>query len=214
MRYIWSIFIIVAVICANAQTVQRGVVMEYNGSNAKTPLAGVELNVRLASSTVSDKNGNFVLKFATLKPGDRISVRRIEKSGYEIFNKEALETWNLNPEIPFTIIMCRSDKLKKIREEYEAKAAEMYNRLYKKEIAALNKLKSEAKISEEKYRRELKTIKENYERQMTNLDNYIDKFARIDISELSKEEQEVIELIKQGRIEEAIERYKALNVSE
>ena len=74
-----------------AQTIQNGVIQEYNERAKKTPLGGVELNVRSAGSTVSDGNGNFKLQFLTLKPGEKVNVRRVEKLGYEIFNKEAVE---------------------------------------------------------------------------------------------------------------------------
>ena len=71
---------------SSAQTVQKGIVEEYNGKAKKAPLAGVELNVRSAQSTVSDKGGVFSLQFQTGKPGQSVTVRRIEKLGYEIFN--------------------------------------------------------------------------------------------------------------------------------
>ena len=92
---------------ASAQVVQKGVVVEYNEKAAKTALAGVEVRAQRAQSTVSDKKGSFVLDFPTLKAGDRVAVRRIEKPGYEIFNKEAVEQWNINPSQPFTVEMCR-----------------------------------------------------------------------------------------------------------
>lgn len=83
---ICCIFVFVATVCASAQTVQPGLVKEYNEKAEKTPLAGVELNVRSAYSTVSDKNGAFSLNFLTMKPEEKINVRRIEKLGYEVFD--------------------------------------------------------------------------------------------------------------------------------
>jgi len=218
MRYIWSIFIIVAAICANAQTVQNGVVMEYNKKVQKTPLAGVELNVRSAGSTVSGRNGNFSLKFLTLKAGDRVVVRDngrdIRKEGYEIFNKDALEQWNLNPNAPFSIVMCRSDRFKAICDNYYSKASVNYKKQYDKEISAVNKLKNEGKLKDEEYRKKLTEIQENYDRQLDNLDNYVDRFARIDLSELQSEEQGIIELVEQGLFDEAIARYDELQLEQ
>lgn len=191
-----------------AQTVQTGYVKEYNEKSKKTALAGVTLNVRSANSVVSDKNGKFSLQFLTLKPGQKVNVRRIEKSGYEIFNKEAVEQWILSATTPFTVVMCRSDRFKKIRDNYERVSSASYSRQLKKEEDALAKLKKEGKLKEAEYQRQLQQVREDYERQLDNLDNYVDRFARIDLSELSKNEQEIIALVQAGKIDEAIKRYE------
>lgn len=194
-----------------AQTTQNGIVKEYNEKAQKTPLAGVELNVRSAGSAVSDNKGEFALSFLTLKPGEKVNVRRIEKLGYEVFNKEAIEQWNLNPTSPFIIVMCKSEKFKKIRDNYEKVSSESYARQLKKEEAALAKLKADGKIKEEEYQKQLYELREEYEDQLDNLDNYIDRFSRIDLSELSSIEQEIIELIQFGKIDEAIAKYEEQN---
>ena len=102
----------------SAQTTQAGMVKEYKETNEKKPLGGVELLISNAPSTISDKKGSFSLQFKTLKPGQKVNIRRIEKLGYEIFNKEALEQWNINPEVPFTIVMVKSERFKAIRDNY------------------------------------------------------------------------------------------------
>lgn len=203
------LFVFIALsLAAGAKTVQKGFVQEYNEKARKTPLAGVELNVRSAQSTVSDSSGRFILDFLTLKPGERVSVRRIEKAGYEIFNKEAIEQWNINPAKPFNIKMCRSDKFKRIRDNNRKVSTESYVRQHKKDVAAIEKLKAEGKLREEEYRKQLSELQENYERQLDNLENYVDRFSRIDLSELSSTEQEIIDLVQQGRIDEAIAKYE------
>ena len=194
-----------------AQIIQNGVIQEYNERAKKTPLGGVELNVRSAGSTVSDGNGNFKLQFLTLKPGEKVNVRRIEKLGYEIFNKEAVEQWNINPKEPFVIIMCSSERFKKIRDNYERVSSESYARQLKKEEAALAKLKADGKLQEVEYKKQLYELRENYEKQLDNLDNYVDRFSRIDLSELSIVEQKIIELVQQGKIDEAIAKYEEQN---
>lgn len=205
------ILVIIATVCANAQTVQLGVVKEYNEKAQKTPLAGVELNVRSAQSTVSDKKGDFSLNFLTLKPGEKINVRRIEKLGYEVFNKEAIEQWNLNPKNPFIIVMCRSDRFKRIRDNYEKVSSESYARQLKKEEDYLAKLKADGKLKDEDYQKQIFKLREDYENQLDNLDGYIDRFSRIDLSELSVIEQQIIELVQEGKIDEAITKYEEQN---
>lgn len=203
-----------AFLSVSAQTLQQGVVKEYNEKAQKTPLAGVELNVRSASSTVSDNHGDFSLNFLTLKPGDKINVRNIEKMGYEIFNKEAVEQWILSPTVPFVIVMCRVEKFKAIRDNFEKNASKNYKRQYDKELAMLEKLKADGKIKEEEYRRKLAEVQETFDAQMDNLDNYIDRFARIDLSELSETEQEIFELLQAGNFDEAIRKYEEQNLTD
>ena len=73
------------------QTVERGRILEYKGNAQKTPLSGVELNVKGASTVTSDAKGFFILKFPTQKPGQSIQCNEIYKSGFIIFNKDAVE---------------------------------------------------------------------------------------------------------------------------
>lgn len=211
LRLMMAMCLSLAPLAAFCQTKQTGVIKEYKEKQQKTPLAGVEVNVRSAGSTVSDKSGNFTLNFNTSKPGERVTVRRIEKNGYEVFNKEALEQWNVNPTTPFVIVMCRSDRFKKIRDNYERVTSANYERQLKREEQKLAKLKAEGKIKEQEYRQELARVREEYEKQLDNLDAYVDRFSRIDLSELSATEQSIIDLVNQGKLDEAIAAYEKQN---
>ena len=206
--------LILSALAAGAKTVQTGVVREYKGKAKKTALAGVELQVYPAQSTASDRNGNFRLEFLTLKPGERINVRRIEKEGYEIFNKDALEQWNLNPTAPFMIVMCRSNMFKQLKDTYYKNSGERYARQYRKAQDELKRLKDQNKIQQKEYIEQLEQLEQEYGRQLENLDNYVDRFARIDLSEVSPVEQEIIELVQAGKIDEAIAKYEELNAKE
>lgn len=203
--------LILSALAVGAKTVQTGVVREYKGKAKKTALAGVELQVYPAQSTASDRNGNFRLEFLTLKPGERINVRRIEKEGYEIFNKDALEQWNLNPTAPFMIVMCRSNMFKQLKDTYYKNSGERYARQYRKAQDELKRLKEQNKIQQKEYIERLEQLEQEYGRQLENLDNYVDRFARIDLSEISPVEQEIIELVQAGKIDEAIAKYEELN---
>lgn len=206
--------LILSAFAAGARTVQTGVVREYKGKAKKTALAGVELQVYPAQSTASDRNGNFRLEFLTLKPGERINVRRIEKEGYEIFNKDALEQWNLNPTASFMIVMCRSNMFKQLKDTYYKNSGERYARQYRKAQDELKRLKDQNKIQQKEYIERLEQLEKEYGRQLENLDNYVDRFARIDLSEILPIEQEIIELVQVGKIDEAIAKYEELNAKE
>ena len=197
------------------QSVQSGFVKEYNERMQKTPLGEVEIVISNASSTVSGKDGDFKLQFRTLKPGDKVNVRRIEKLGYEIFNKEALEQWFISRNNrPFTIIMCKSEKYKRIRDSYSRVSSESYEKQLKKEEARLAAERRNGKLKEEEYTKALKKLNEDYDRQLDDLDNYVDRFARIDLSELSDTEAEIIECVQRGEIDKAIQLYEQQNLEE
>ena len=156
---------------------------------------------------VSDRKGDFLLEFRTFKPGQRANVRRIEKTGYEIFNKEALEQWNINPDVPFTIVMVKQELFKQIRDNYSKISSQSYADQYEREKAALDKERQEGRLSEERHREELENLSDWYDTQLDNLDNYVDRFARIDLAELDENERAIIELVKEGELEEAMARY-------
>ncbi len=195
----------------SAQVVQKGIAVEYNEKAAKTALAGVEFRVQRAGSTASDAKGAFVLDFPTLKAGDRVAVRRIEKPGYEVFNKEAVEQWNINPSRAFTVVMCRSDKFKALKDRYSTNSEKRYESQYRRAKAELERLKKEGKLKEQEYFARLREVEAEYEKKLDNLDNYVDRFARIDLSELNAEEQAIIDLVQAGQIDEAIARYEKMN---
>lgn len=198
----------------SAQTTQKGSVKEYKETHEKKPLGGVELLISNAPSTISDKKGGFLLHFQTLRPGQKVNIRRIEKLGYEIFNKEALEQWNINPDIPFTIVMVKSDRFKKIRDNYSIVSSQSYAKQFEKEKKRIEEEYNAGKLTEEQLRVEKDRLQEEYDRQLRNLDNYIDRFARIDLSELSSTEKDIIELVQKGEIDLAIKKYEDLNLIE
>ncbi len=198
----------------HAQCLQECVVLEYNETEKKSPLGGVEVLVINAGSTVSDANGKVTLRFRTHKPGDRVTVRRIEKNGYEIFNKEALTQWNIMRDGVFKIVMCRSDKFKRIRDNYLTISSASYAKQRKAEEAKIQILKKEGKMVQAEYEKEMARIEEEYEQRLMNIDAYIDRFARIDLSDLSDEESKAIRLFQEGDIDGAIKVYEDMKLEE
>lgn len=210
-----SFFFCLFSLASISQTIQRGYILEYKGKDKKTPLAAVELVVRGASSTVSSKDGAFVLQFASLKPGDQAFITRLQKKGYELFNTDAVAQWRLSRTgEPFKIVMCRSDQFKKLKDTYWQVASNSYKKQYQKEQDQLAKAKNEQKIKEADYQRKLAELRLSYEKQLENLDVYVEKFARYDLSELDSTEQAIIELVQQGEIELAIKKYEEMGLLE
>ena len=67
--------------------------------------------------------------------------------------------------------MCRSDRFKQLRDNYEKVASASYARQLKKDQAALEKLKTEGKLKEEEYNRQRAKLIEDYEKQIKNTGN-------------------------------------------
>jgi len=192
-----------------AQSEQQVTVLEYNGTEEKTPLSQVSVTVLNAGSTISDEKGEAVLKFRTLHAGDQVSVRRIEKAGYEIFNSQAIEQWNVSPQRAFQIILCRSDKFMALREQYCRVASDSYAKQYKAAQARLAAERKKTKMLEETYQQKMLDLENQYQQQLEDLENYVDQFARIDLSELNSQQQELINLVREGKIDEAIRKYES-----
>lgn len=218
ISHIWRNLILIswiALLSANAiaQSVQKGIILEYNGKDAKTPIANVEIVVNNAGSTVSNKKGEFNLTFRTLKPGDKVAIRRIVKAGYEVFNKDALEQWYISKDnTPFEIVMCRSDVFKQLRDNYSNVARTSYTIKFENEQLQLKQSLDKGAIEQNVYQQKLKALQDQYESQLDNIENYIDKFARIDLSELEAFEKDVINLVAKGEIDLAIQRYEDENL--
>ena len=78
----------------------------------------------------------------------------------------------------------------------------------------MQRLKKEGKMQQAEYDKQLDALEEKYEAQMRTLDTYVDKFARIDLSELDEAEAQIIALVQEGKIDEAIARYEEQNLTQ
>lgn len=192
----------------NAQCVQRVQVLEYMGASPKQPLGGVIVGVSNAPQAQSDESGNIQLNFRTQKEGDPVQVRRIEKAGYELFNSSAIQQWIVSDNEPFRIVMCRTDSLRAMREEYMKHASASYRQQYERESQAIEREHRQRQTSEEDFNRQMMSLQQFYNLQAAQLARYVDQFVRIDLSELTQKEAEIIRLASSGRLGEAISAFE------
>ena len=192
-----------------AQSIETGYVKEYNGKKAKTPLAGVELSVNGAPSTVSDTRGKFQLKFAVLKPGESVKYNEIYKAGYVIFNKDALDYWRISKDKkPFVIVMCKESAFRELKKKYYGIIEKSYREEYLKQRAlaeqsAADVLNLQTKLAE---------LKKEYDEKLSNINTYVELFARIDHSEMDSIVGRALELVEAGRIDEGIKVFEELQL--
>ena len=213
-RTILTIIILTAALTVMAQATQPCVVKQYNQKQQKTPLAGVQVEVRDAGSAASGSDGRLTLSFRTLKPGDRVPFRAATKVGYELMNKTAVEQWNISrTQQPFEIVLIQSGYFNKLKSSLKQSSMDSYHEKYEKARTILEKLQKDGKLKEQEYYQKLNELEDRYDSQLKNLDVYVDQFARIDLSELSEQEQRFVELAHAGRLDEAAEAYNTLNAA-
>ena len=198
-----------------AQSFQPCIVKEYNEELAKTPLAGVEVSVNDAGQRVSDSKGMLTLRFLTKNIGDHVDLVEISKLGYELFNKDAVAQWNISGESrPFTIVMCLSERFKKIKDNYNTISSASYAKQKRKEEERLKNEHQKGLLKEAEYKRKLQELQDEFDKQSLSVRPYIDHFARIDLSELSSQERDIVKLVKTGQIDSAVCLYKQMHLEE
>ena len=213
-RTFLTLIILATALTAVAQATQPCIVKQYNQKQQKTPLAGVQVEVRGAQTATSAANGAVTLQFATLKPGDRVPFRSATKAGYELMNRTSVEQWNISrDQKPFEIVLIQSAYFTQLKGKLKQSSVDSYHEKYEKARAELEKLQKEGKLKEQEYYDKLNELEDRYDNQLKNLDAYVDQFARIDLSELSEQEQQFVELAHAGRLDEAAEAYNSLNAA-
>ena len=213
-RFLTVIFILSITMIGWSQATQPCIVKQYNQQRPKTPLAGVEVIASNAGSAVSATDGTFTLTFRTLRPGDKVKLISAKKAGYEIFNSEAVEQWNISrSNTPFSLVMVKSDYLASLKGKLTQTSTESYRAKYEQAVRELERLKKTGKLKEDEYNQKYDELDTKYQEQLKNLDNYIDQFARIDLSEISAEEQCILDMVQEGRIDEAVKAYEQLDIS-
>lgn len=198
----------IATYTLQAQTTQAGRIVEYNGDSSKTPIAGVEINIKNAATTISDTDGRFILEFRTMRPGQHVNVNSITKEGYEIFHLDAIAQWNINPDEPFTIVMVNSARFKEMCDKYYNTTSNSYRTQHELDLKALEAEREAGRITMERYEEERAELIANYEHRLNTLTEYINRFARIDLENLSIVEREIVAAIENGNIDEAIAMYE------
>ncbi len=197
-----------------AQATQPCLVKQYNQKQQKTPLAGVQVTVGNAGSGTSGADGRLTLTFRTLKPGDKVNLISAKKAGYELMNKAAVEQWFIaRDNTPFSLVLVRSDYFNQLKDRLTQTSTDSYRAKYEQAMQQLEQQKKTGKLKEAEYNQKLDELETSYQTQLSNLNNYIDQFARIDLSEVSAEEQRILDMVEEGKIDEAVKAYEALDIT-
>lgn len=208
-------FLITCISAITAQCIQNVLVLEYKGERNKTPLANVEIVVSNAGTTVTNKEGRCTLNFRTLKPGDKVNVRRIDRPGYEVFNQEVVDQWYISRDgSDFVIVMCTQKRMFETRAQYRQAASEnMMLTVTKQETEANIQFKS-GLITRQELAERIEDIRRDYENKLENIDAYIDRLAHTDLSVVDATEKKVLDMVKRGDILGALAAYESADLIE
>lgn len=197
-----------------AQAVLVGQVCCFDGTEKRKPLAGVEVQALGAGSTVTDRNGYFRLNFRVLKQGDRIRFRRIYKVGYTVLNQEAVDAMVIPTEKDYllTIVMTNDKQQEKARRAYYLAASKHFMTQQVRQERELKVQFKNGTLSSEEYHKKIQEVKRDFENRLDRAEEFVARFARVDISTLGAEERRILRLISKGKYNEAIELYDNQNL--
>lgn len=188
-----------------AQVRQEGIVLLQN--SGKQPLPQVTLLVSGAAPATSDSQGRFTLHFATRQEGDAARTINVSKTGYELVNAPDIALWNISSSATFTVVMCPKGQLEESRRKYYKLGEDRYQHLYRQKLAELDKAIADHKLNEATYQEKLQEANMQLQRAMERLDDFCDKFARINRDMLSELDRKALALLDQGDLEGAIKVY-------
>lgn len=194
----------------SGQVMQNGVVTEI--SSGSKPIAGVSIIITNAPPVDSDANGHFCLNFRNAFPGDLLMVHEIYKKGYELINKNEINTWALSEKHTLTIVLARSGYIEEAKRKYYRIGVTAYQKKYQKILDNLSKEKEVQQLSEQLYRQKVDSLNNELQEFSLKLNIYADKFARINRDQLGDTEKKALALIDEGKIEEAIRIYEEMQL--
>lgn len=189
----------------SAQVSQKGNVRIFNSQH--TPLPGVQLMAIGAPATDTDNNGEFCFHFLNHKAGTAISSPQAYKKGYEVVNSDMLNGWILSEKRSLDIVMAPEGTIEEQKNHYYAIAIAHFSKLRNKTVQEINHLYAQQKITQAERAQRLKELAEENHTFMNMLDKYAEKFARINPDDITQIEKQVLKLVEDGKLTEAIELY-------
>jgi tetratricopeptide (TPR) repeat protein len=203
-----NLFLLIAVsLSTTAFTqVQVGLVREFNSQ--KKPIDGVQVNFADAVPTTSGDDGYFRLAFTGKKPGDYIFLNAVRKAGYELVNQSDLQHLQLtrNMAMEEDIIMAREGIIDAARMQYHQISATALTARYEKEKKILKDKLAQTLLSQKEWEEQSKELQQQVALQQKNLEEYADRFARMNPDDMGTLQQEALELFKAGDIAGAIKK--------
>jgi len=191
---------------------QQGIAYLYDyKTKTKKPVANVKITVVGARPTISRDDGTFTLVFDNYGLGDKISLEKQPYfKGMKVFNKKEVDNWFIVKD-HLRLIMCRYEEFELTKNDYYQQGLKDATAKYGKEIA---RIQADQKLKEAEKNQKLQEAEEQLQRVMESLSETSEAMARIDQSELDAAMQEVLDLYKNGNVDDAMKRLSSMKLEE
>ena len=197
---------------ANGEVRQHGIALLQN--SGRQPLPQVTVMVSGAAPATSDSHGQFSLHFATCNEGDAVRTVEIGKTGYELVNTREVELWNISETDTFTVVLCPRGSLNESHRRYYKLGEDRYRSLYQQKLEELDRALADRQIIEQQYREKIIEAGEQLQRALNRLEEFCDRFARINRDMLSELDRRALALLDAGDIDGAINVYEEAHILE
>ena len=199
---------------AQGQFTQKGIVKEYNRrEQAQAYTLPVEIEVKGASTTVSNAQGLFNLVFPMKHVGDTLSAFKINpaNSQYTLFNAPKIQDWVLTPMRRLEVLLCNRAIIEDVQTRYTTSYVKMLSANYLDQQRQLERQLQAEKESGRANRKEIESLKDKiealkvkYKRDSLDIVARSVTFAYVDESELDSLELLWRDCILAGDFKEAV----------
>ena len=188
-----------------AQT-QQGIVKTIGRPNKPgVPLANVTIRMRgMFNVVVSSQDGTFSLLMTGKKDGDAIVLQSVQKTGYELKDRELTgRSLVFSSQVPIEILMVDQRQLAADKQRIEENAYRVAERNYQKKLKVLDDQRKNSEMTAEAYRHELQQLQEKYEKYLSLIGDMADRYARTDYDQLDSIDREINICIENGELDKA-----------
>lgn len=190
-----------------AQFNQKGTVKEYHRREQKTIYTSpVEIVVKGASSTTTNPNGSFDLRFPMAHVGDTLSEFSIKPSDnkYTLFNATKIHDWVLTPNKNMEVLVSKKSIIDDIQKAYTKNYVGNLIKKYEKQRKQLEERLKKEKSNNIKLKDEISQLKNQFKIDSLEIVANSIAFAYVDESELDSLEIKWRDCIISGDNDEAV----------
>ena len=200
-----AIALMLSAFTLNAQE-QAGVVKTIGRPGKPgTPIEDVSVRAKGSPAvSVSDAEGSFMITLAHYTDGQAYSLSRVFKPGYDLADEGIIgRSFPYSADIPLEISMISEEDYMRTKKEIEAQVRSRMEKEYQDQLKELNQQLEKKSISEEMLQKKHTELLDYYDNIENLVQELADRYARTDYDRLDSLDQQINQLIEQGRLEEA-----------
>lgn len=208
-NFYFSLLLSLAASTLYAQTnlIQNGIVREFN--SGKKTVADVQIIYSNAPPAFSDASGKFQLNFTDKKASDLAFRADIAKKDYELVNEKELEHLKLssnNGQLNTDVLVAKIGAISQSQKDYAAFIESILKTNFDIEKDVLKKALQSRQILKEAYYDQYGDLQKQYSAQKRGIYQLSEKFAKINLDDAQLFYKEMVELFKDGQMQNALKR--------